>query len=173
MLDIFLMRHAKSSWENSSLDDYHRPLNKRGKKAAPLMAEWMIDNGYSKPDLLLCSSARRCKDTYKLMRAEGLNPKQRIYMQSLYLASSAELVELIKASDKTARSLMIIGHNPGLHILAKALISSGKDGVSGAFGEKFPTAALVHIQFDVIDWTDVAPDKGTLYRYVTPKQIGS
>ena len=170
MLDLYIMRHAKSSWKDASLDDFHRPLNKRGRKALPLVAAWMKRHDI-KPDLLLLSGAQRTKESWKLLRQDGIKAGQKRVMQRLYHASSAEIFKLLREIDDPVKSVMILGHNPGLQIFLKALVSSQRDGAGGSFYRKFPTAAVAHVQIDASDWSDVAPLGGRLYRYTTPKSL--
>ena len=170
MLDLFLMRHAKSSWKDPSLDDFHRPLNKRGRTAAPLMARWMKQRGI-RPELALVSSAKRTRETWKLLKQERLKVNSVVTMKRLYLASSAELLQIIQGIDSEVQSLLLIGHNPGLHILLKSLLTPEPKTVDPSVFTKFPTSAFAHLTFEVTNWSDVAPMGGNLYRYMTPKRL--
>ena len=170
MLDLYIMRHAKSSWKDASLDDFHRPLNKRGRKALPVMAAWMKAHDI-KPELALVSGARRTKESWKLLRQEGIKAKHKRVMQRLYHASSAEIFKVLRETDEPVTRVLVLGHNPGLQIFLKQLVTWQRDGAGGSFYRKFPTAALAHVQLNVYDWTDVAPGGGTLYRYATPKSL--
>ncbi len=170
MVDLFLMRHAKSSWDDAFLDDFERPLNKRGRQAVPLIGQWMIEHAIS-PELVLCSTAKRCTSTLKLLKEEGIRFADISYHEVLYHASSVDLLSLIRTLPDTLKSLMIIGHNPGMHILANALIKLKDGQPAPPFEVKYPTSAVTHFQFQVKDWSAVAEGSGTLYRYVTPKQL--
>lgn len=172
MLNLLLMRHAKSSWSDTSLDDFHRPLNKRGRKAVPQMARWMKHNGYG-ADLALISSAQRTRSTFKLLKHAGVEVGASRKLQRLYLASSAELLQVIRTSKPDVKTLLLIGHNPGLHILLKSLISADEAVTDGSFYSKFPTSAFAHVTFNTAAWSDVAPSGGKLYRYMTPKRLSS
>jgi phosphohistidine phosphatase len=169
LLDLYILRHAKSSWKDEALDDFDRPLNKRGKQNAILMGSYLRDTKLS-PNLVLCSKAKRCKQTLKRMLAEGFCVDQQVFLNKLYLASSTELICEIQKTSNLIRSLMIIGHNPGLESLLHLLIQDKTNSDFLAIASKFPTCAFVHIQIDTDCWTKLAPNSGTLYCTVTPKQ---
>lgn len=175
MLDLYILRHAKSSWKDLSLDDFDRPLNKRGKLNATQMGRFLAENNIS-PELVLCSTANRCKETLKRSISEGFAPSQHVFLDQLYMASSSEILEEIKntldviRSIETISSLMIIGHNPGLENLIELLVKNKKHPDFLSIRAKFPTCALVHIQFDIDCWSKLAPNSGSLYCYITPKQ---
>src|SRR5919206_1797550 len=119
MRQLLLLRHAKSSWDDPGLSDHARPLNARGRRSAAAMADAMRELGLS-PDIVLVSSARRTLQTLEALTPfeDGalIEP-----MDALYLAPWRQLLDLIKEVPETARSLLVIGHNPGLHELAMAL----------------------------------------------------
>ena len=171
MLTLYLLRHAKSSWSNPELQDFDRPLNQRGKASAPKMAAYMRAQGLI-PGLVLCSAARRARQTWDLV-AETLEEEVplKVY-RSLYLASPARLLETLRRQPDGQSPIMMIGHNPGMERLAARLAGPGSD--RGALAEveaKFPTAALAEICFDETDWTRVSPGKGRLLRCVKPKAL--
>lgn len=170
MLTLTIMRHAKSSWLDMSLDDFHRPLNKRGRGAAAAMGKWFCRHNRM-PDLLLVSRAARTLETWKIMKKAGVKADEVRKLQRLYLASSSEILELIRGVEGDVSHLMLLGHNPGLHLLVKSLISTEEPVGDGAFYGKFPTAAVAQMTFDMDDWSDIAPMGGKYYRYVTPKQL--
>lgn len=170
MLDLYVMRHAKSSWKDATLDDFHRPLNKRGRKAVPVIAAWMKAHDI-KPQLVLVSGAERTRETWKLLRRDGIKAKHKRVMQRLYHASSGEVFKVVKEIEEPVERVLILGHNPGLQIFLKQLVSLVSDGAGGSFYRKYPTAAVAHVKLDVSGWSDVAPHQGTLYRYATPKAL--
>jgi phosphohistidine phosphatase len=136
------------------------------------MARWMKQRGLC-PDLALISRAKRTEDTWKLLKQEGVNAGITEKLQRLYHASSGELLQIIQSVDPENRSLLIIGHNPGLHILVKSLLNQEDSATDGALYDKFPTSAFAHITFEAENWSDVAPLCGKLYRYMTPKRLSS
>lgn len=169
MVTLLLFRHAKSSWDHPALSDFNRPLAPRGEKAAPRMGRYIADEGLE-PDLVLCSSAVRAKQTLELAAAEWRSKPEIRYEDGLYHAGPADMVRLVRSlSDKVTRATLV-GHNPGFHGLALGLASHGEPDLLAAMAAKFPTAALAVIEFDG-SWSDVGPGKGTLLRFVTPKGL--
>jgi phosphohistidine phosphatase len=169
MLTLFLLRHAKSAWDDPSLGDFDRPLAPRGERAAPAMADYMRTAGL-RPDLVLCSAARRTRDTWALM-AGTLGEPRTTYLDELYEANTAKLRARIRDTKTDARRLMLIGHNPGLQSLAINLIGSGNPAEREAISQKLPTAALVTIEFNIAAWRDIAPATGRLTHFITPKRL--
>ncbi|HEX6610982.1 MAG TPA: histidine phosphatase family protein [Hyphomicrobiaceae bacterium] len=169
MLTLYLFRHAKSAWDDPSLADFDRPLATRGESAAPAMAAYMKAKGLQ-PDLVLCSAARRTRDTWALM-AGTLGQPRTTYLDEIYEAEPSALATTIRRAPSDARRLMLIGHNPGLEDLAHGLIASGDRDGRKALAEKFPTAALAVIDFDIETWRDLAPATGRLTLFMTPKRL--
>jgi phosphohistidine phosphatase len=169
MLTLFLFRHAKSAWDDPSLDDFDRPLALRGARAAPAMADYMRTAGL-RPDLVLCSPARRTRDTWALM-AGKLDQPRTDYLEELYEAGARALLASIRKTKADVHRLMLVGHNPGLQSLAIDLIGSGDRADRTAIAAKLPTAALAIIQFDIADWRKVTPASGRLTLFMTPKRL--
>lgn len=170
MLTLTLFRHAKSSWDISGLDDSERPLNARGTAAAPLMGHFLREQGL-KPDLVLCSTSVRTRQTFELA-AGGWEPEPKTkYERALYLAEPIGLMERVRKTPATVKHLMIIGHNPGLQVLGLELIGEGDPALIAALSEKLPTAGVLVITFDAKSWKDVAPRKGRLVHFATPKLL--
>lgn len=169
MLTLYLFRHAKSAWDDPSLADFDRPLAPRGERAAPAMAAYMKAQGLQ-PDLVLCSAARRTRDTWALM-AGTLGQPRTTYIEEIYEAEASALVTAIRRAPAAARRLMLIGHNPGLEDLASHLIGSGERTQREDLAEKFPTAALAVIDFDIETWRDLAPATGRLTLFMIPKRL--
>jgi len=177
MKELYIYRHAKSSWDDETLDDFERPLSKRGRRAALDMAQWMIAGGYQS-DLVLCSGATRAHQTWQRLKSAGFVFGKHETSSLLYMASLPELNGILHNTPDTVSSLMIIGHNPGLQMWIKSLISclnGDKKTVSSLqmIMDKFPTAGFLHIKFDVTTWRDIAPLSGVLYCYMTPKLLMS
>lgn len=174
MLDLFILRHAKSSWDDELFDDYERSLNQRGEKTAQLMGRYFVSERI-KPEMVYCSDAKRCKATLKHLLSQGFSPQDHLYLSKLYLASYDELMSIIKNTPGTVRSLMIIGHNPGLETLVLNLCRDKTSTDYLSIKEKYPTAGFVHLKFkldaEALGWSGLAPHTGTLYCYQTPKQL--
>ncbi|MDT0310096.1 histidine phosphatase family protein [Streptomyces sp. DSM 44917] len=115
---IVLLRHAKADWPQVS--DHERPLAERGRKDAPAAGRWLAGAGVS-PELTLCSTATRARDTWKLFAPELPRRPRTVYDDRLYEASLGELIAVINETDEAVHDLMLVGHNPGIHALADAL----------------------------------------------------
>ena len=176
MRQLLLLRHAKSSWDDPGLSDHARPLNARGRRAAAAMAGAMRDLGLQ-PDLVIVSSARRTLQTLEaLMPFDDhalVEP-----MDALYLAPASLLLEGVRKVPETVRSVLMIGHNPGLHELALALLAGGAGGGAGGAGsaaakrlaEGFPTGALAEFTI-AVPWRAVAEGSGRLVRFLAPREL--
>ena len=143
---ILLLRHAKSAWSDPRLDDHERPLNRRGEQAAKAMADH-IARREPRPDLILCSTAMRTRQTLapllKLLDA----PAPPIALEkALYLASENVLLAHLRSLADEVATVLLIGHNDGIWHLAEALAGSGPAGPLAALREKYPTGALADAQ---------------------------
>jgi len=172
MLTLTLFRHAKSSWDLSGVDDRDRPLNARGIAAAPLMGAFLRKQGL-KPDLILCSSAVRTRQTLELASG-GWDPEPRTKFEgALYLAEPFSMLERLRKTPGTVKHVMLVGHNPGLQILALELVGEGDPELITALSQKLPTAGIVVLTFEGKSWKDVGPRKGRLVHFATPKMIAA
>lgn len=170
MLTLSLFRHAKSRWDNQSLDDFARPLSPRGEEAAPRMAAFLAARGVV-PELILCSSAMRTRQTVALA-LPLLKPTPRVVTEDgLYLTAPAMLLKHIRAVEDGIGHVMVVGHNPGIHALAVALTGSGDPAERQALKEKFPTAGLAVLSFPFTQWSKVRPDTGRLITFMTPRRL--
>lgn len=171
MLTLSLLRHAKSSWDDPSLDDFHRPLAKRGLEAAPRMGAFLARERVA-PDLVLCSTAARTRATLDIVLEYLEPPASIVYEDDLYLATPTQLMARIKrlAAERWPH-VMIVGHNPGLHEAALVLIASGNIDARESLHEQLPTSGLVVIDFAFDDWRELHPQCGRLERFVTPKSL--
>jgi len=172
MLTLTLFRHAKSSWDTADLDDRDRPLNARGTEAAAMMGTFLRDKGL-KPDLVLCSTTVRTRQTLELASG-GWQPEPRTkYEGALYLAEPVSLLERVRRTASTVRHLMIVGHNPGLQILGLELTGTGDPTLIATLSQKLPTAGIVVLTFEGKSWRDVGPRKGHLAHFATPKILAA
>ncbi len=161
---LTLIRHAKSSWKDMALDDFDRPLNKRGKKDAPMIGQHLAGGVIVPPDCFLSSPAKRALATARLIADElGFRGRFILRDKRIYEASSERLLEVLREVDDCCGHLMMFGHNPGFFMLAEALC--------GFSEENFPTCAVLSIGLDVADWRAVAPGCGTAQYYVAPKML--
>lgn len=172
MRQLLLLRHAKSSWNDPSLPDHDRPLNERGREDAAAMGAEMRRLGLS-PDIVLVSSARRTLDTLALLEPFEDSPLLDT-MEALYLAPARRLLELLHAVPETARSVLLIGHNPGLHNLALALagpVAMSRGGIDALrLAERYPTAALAEFAV-ATPWWGLAEGNARLVRFLWPRDL--
>lgn len=163
---LLVMRHAKSSWSGQGLTDFERPLNKRGLRVTPQVAEFICGQGLT-PDLVVSSSANRARMTAELFvdHCVGLTPQQLQLRKDFYHASASVYLNFLEHfSGESIDTLMFVGHNPGLEDLVERLAGQW---------DAMPTAAVAHFQFDVDDWTEIAhPVTATLKNFWRPKEIG-
>jgi phosphohistidine phosphatase len=171
MRTVSLFRHAKSSWDNPGADDFERPLAKRGEKAAPRMGAFMAETSIV-PELILCSPARRTRETLELVLPH-LEPAPIVLVEEpLYLASAATLLARLRQVEAGIAHVMVIAHDPGLHQLALELSGRGEAETLHALASKFPTAALAVIDFEKArDWSRIRPGAGHLRLFMAPKML--
>ncbi len=170
MKTLLLLRHAKSDWAASGLDDIDRPLAPRGHDAAPRMGRYLLAEGLT-PDLVLCSTARRAQETWDLIAPElGQEVPVRI-SKGLYAVSSAALLAALRRVPDDCDRLLLIGHNPEIEDLAHRLAGTGKAKALANLAEKYPTAALAEIRFARDSWTKISEGSGVLQRFVRPRDL--
>lgn len=172
MRQLLLLRHAKSTWDDASIPDRDRALNPRGRRAAAVMRQAMRNLGLV-PDVVLVSTARRTMETLEALEPWDDTPLIEP-MDSLYLANPIQLTAALHGVAETVRSVLLIGHNPGLHDLAlmlagpRAMATGGKNERALAAG--FPTGALA--EFVVAgSWWDLREGGGRLVRFLTPRML--
>jgi len=170
MLTLILLRHAKSSWSNPALSDIDRPLATRGMNDAPLMGKAMAERGID-PELVLCSSARRARDTLDLVLPELRVEPKVVYEDALYHARPEIMLELLHGIQPGANRVMLVGHNPELHAFALDLVGAGPKHFRDRLMTKFPTAALAVINFAAGLWKSVTVNSGTLNLFLAPKDL--
>lgn len=169
MLKLYLLRHAKSSWADTT-GDFERPLAERGRRAAPAMADMMRERGYV-PELILVSPAKRTRETVEMVQPR-LGPDIPIELdRRLYLASAGVILERLRQVRDDVASVMIVGHNPGLERLARELAATGDQANLARLRRKYPTAALAVIEFAVSQWRRLKPGNGRLTAFVTPRDL--
>ena len=166
MRSLTLLRHAKSSWDDESIDDFHRPLNERGWRAAKAMGEYLTTHG-KQFDLILASQAERVVQTLRGLAEGGWRHGPVQFDPAIYHAGYQELLGIVQATSTDVRRLLVVGHNPTIGALAAQLSRNGVEEVQG----KYPTGALAEIELDVDGWADVAPNSGQLTAFVTPKSL--
>jgi phosphohistidine phosphatase len=168
MLLLALLRHTKSSWKNPALDDPDRPLAGRGKTDAPLMGKAMAARGIA-PQLVLCSSARRTRDTLALLLPELKADPQVLYEDRLYHGSPTAMLRSLQKLGGSASPVLLVGHNPELQCFALDLIGFGPKLLRDKLEGKLPTGGLVVISFPAGQWQDVTMGSGELSQFLTPR----
>lgn len=170
MKTLSLLRHAKSSWDDTSLDDFDRPLAPRGRKSAPRTGALIAARGLV-PNLVICSGAARTRETLSLAM-EGWSPTPDIvHEDALYHATVPTLLARLRALPDTKAHAMIVGHNPGLHSFALQMVGAGGRAALHDLAHGFPSGALAVITFDKPRWRDIGPGDGALTLFVSPKQL--
>lgn len=160
MKTLFILRHAKSSWADAEMSDFERPLNDRGLKAAAFMGELMSDEGYE-PYLILSSPAVRAKNTAEIVKKAGNLDAEIRYEHRIYEASPQTLRQTISEIDGAYRSVLVVGHNPGIEGLIRFLTGDV---------EPIPTAALAVIDLNLDEWSYIDEGRGTLRKLYRPRE---
>jgi phosphohistidine phosphatase len=171
MRRLMLLRHAKTERPEPGEPDRDRKLTKRGRADAPLLGAYMARHGLV-PDLALVSPATRAKETWTLLARCFAKPPQAAYEERIYNADPQTLMGLI-AETRAARSLLVVGHNPGIHDLAVQLIAAGEIATRERVTEKLPTSGLVVIDLAFDDWSRLRARAGRLERFVSPRLIAA
>jgi len=160
--NLYLTRHAKSSWGNPGLADIDRPLNGRGKKAAPLMGKLIVDKG-EKPELLISSPANRAFSTAKVFAsAMGLHETDVLIKDTIYGAGVHQLLNLVQDVDDLYNSIMLFGHNPTFTSFCNML--------SGENILNIVTCGVVRIDFEFSSWKNIDFNSGRMIYYEYPKK---
>jgi phosphohistidine phosphatase len=170
MRRLMLLRHAKSDWAKPGLRDHDRPLNPRGRESAPKMGAYMVRHALV-PDLIVASTAKRVTETLDHLLPAFDRPPKMVSEPRLYDAGANALLGILKEAPRTAHSLLLVGHNPGMAELASLLIASGDVDARQRLIEKFPTAGLAVIDFAVDEWARLHPRGGRLDRFVVPRTL--
>jgi phosphohistidine phosphatase len=169
MLRLMLLRHAKSVWP-SGIQDAERPLSDRGEAAARLMGGYMAHH-FLIPERVLCSPARRTRDTWTGVSAQLPAPVDAVFDGRLYGTGRQGILAVIREQNDADHALLLLGHNPDLQDAAEWLIASGDLEQRERLREKFPTAALAVIDFALDKWSGVHERSGRLAHFVTPRWI--
>lgn len=164
---LILTRHAKSDWDDPMLDDHERPLNPRGWRAALELGEWLHSRGFE-PDQVLCSTARRTRETWTRVASTPLEIIPSISFEDrLYHAGADVMLKVLQKA--TGEIVMMIGHNPGIAALAALL---PREAPKNPDFRRFPTAATLVVDFAVNDWGHVKPGTGSVQDFFVPSGRG-
>jgi len=162
MKTLLLMRHGKSSWKDESLEDFERPLKKRGRKDSKKIASVIASNNLI-PDIIISSSATRARETVDVV-VDALDFKNRIvFSDALYMGEPRDILAALENLNDDYNSVMIVGHNPGLEAYLQII-----DGEI----EALPTAGLGQLVLVLDRWHDLSFDTmGDLVGFWTPKSL--
>jgi phosphohistidine phosphatase len=158
---LWLLRHAKSSWDEPGLADHDRPLAPRGRKASKRIRTWAAEHDV-RPGLVLCSTAVRARATLDLV-AKGLGEPVIELEAGLYHAWESDLLARVCRVPGDVDELLLVGHNPGFENLVALLAPPGV--------EAFPTGALAELRLAIDDWSDAVPGCGELVQLVLPREL--
>ena len=170
MKTLWLLRHAKSSWDDASLDDFYRPLNERGRRSARAIGQYLAERGV-KFDLILASPAERVAETLKGLAKGGWRSGPIQFDEAIYHATARDLIELIRSAPKNAGRLMLVGHNPAIGELAVQLTAPDAHGLRAEASTKFPTGALAAIELDIDSWADAGAECGRMVEFRVPRSL--
>lgn len=171
MRKLFLLRHAKSSWDDPGQADHDRPLAERGKTAAKRMARYM-ERERLRPALALVSTSQRTRATWDRIESamEGVPVS---IEDTLYEASRGDLLHRLRKLDDHIASVLLLGHNPGMERLAQALVGhTGEPEALARLEAKFSTGALAEIELRIEHWQELEAGCGALVRFIRPKDLG-
>lgn len=166
---IYLLRHGKSSWNDPAREDRERELNPRGSKAAERMGQWCAANGV-KPDLALCSTAARARETLARLLL-SLKIGRIEFEDGLYMAGAAALLARLRKLDDGVKAVMVVGHNPGMQEFACLLAGGGEPKDLARLNARLPTAALAELSADLKGWRELNADKARLERFILPREL--
>jgi phosphohistidine phosphatase len=162
MKTLLVLRHGKSSWNDPTLDDHERPLNKRGRRDGSRVGKLVRKYGMM-PDVVISSEAVRARLTAEAVVQSARYSGEILLDQQLHMASPADILSLLRTVRENAETVMIVGHNPGLEELVTQLTGEQQD---------FPTAALAQIALPINRWRDFKlSTRGTLLGHWRPKEL--
>jgi phosphohistidine phosphatase len=167
---LILLRHAKSEKAVPGMSDHARSLNPRGRRDIALIGAYMAHHGLA-PDLAAVSPARRTRETWECLLAAFATAPPVVFDERLYNARGEAIVAAIKQIGGTAHTLLVLGHNPGLHDCARLLIASGDVEARERLNESLPTSALVVIDFAGEDWRKLHQQGGRIEHFVSPRML--
>jgi len=163
MKTVYFIRHAKSSWSDFSLSDFDRPLNKRGKRDAPMMAQKLEEIGV-RPDAILSSTANRALTTAThFAKALGIARNEIIEAPSIYEAYYSTVLKVVQNQPKEWETLLVFGHNPAFTTIANSF--------DGDYIDNVPTCGIVKVTADVEKWDDFDEETGKVVAFYYPKQF--
>jgi phosphohistidine phosphatase len=171
---LLLLRHAKAVPGGAGIEDHERALMPRGRDDAARMGRYIARNGFT-PEIVLASTSARTTETVEEASAHLAGTARVDYLEPLYLAEPEVILSIVRLAPDKVESVMVVGHNPGLEqvatLLAREPVKRRERDRFDLLEEKFPTAALAVLEFDVARWRDVAAGEGALRDFVRPRDI--
>lgn len=159
MKKLYIIRHAKSSWKDETLNDFERPLSKRGKSNAPMMGARLKKKGVM-PDIIISSPAKRAKSTAEMIAKEVGYEKKVLFDENIYESSVATLRKILTCINDENSTAFLVGHNPELNMLVDYYVK---------FYENIPTCGVVEIEFWCDKWAEIEPKNAKLISFDYPK----
>ncbi len=166
MKRLYILRHAKAELGSADMDDHDRPLAKRGLENAASLALYLQERVLL-PEQVLCSTALRTRQTIETINKHLDQPIEVSFTDALYLADAGHIIKTVQSYGNACDSLMIVGHNPGLHHLCLTLAADGNEEAMQRLTIKFPTCALAMIDCDIAEWGMLESAVGYLTDYLT------
>lgn len=170
MKTIFLLRHAKSSWNDPKLDDFDRPLSSRGIKSCNKIGKFLNKKKLI-PEIVYCSNAIRAKQTWELTNRIVKKKENIFYSNTLYMANLNSFITIVHKTIDNFNSLMLVSHNPGIENFALELIKNKKNKFYDKISMKYPTAALAIISFDEKKWSNIKIGTGKIIDFIKPRDL--
>jgi phosphohistidine phosphatase len=157
---LYLIRHAKSSWTDSKLSDFERPLNKRGRTDAPFMGTLLHEKNV-KPDLILASPAFRARKTAEIIAKKLHTTKKIVFLAEIYEANVSALEKILLDLDDENTTVLLFGHNPSLNMFAQQYVN---------FEENIPTCGILEIKFNCKSWSEIHKANARVVSFEYPKK---
>ncbi|GGB37244.1 phosphoglycerate mutase [Roseibium aquae] len=170
MKRLILYRHAKSDWGDPALADKDRPLNERGRQAAPVMAAYLREQNLN-PDRILCSTSLRTRETLAPLLLHLTREVEIHLLDALYDDHGLDYLPILRRHAAPADVVMIIGHNPAMDATAYSLVQTREGPVWQDMSAKFPTGAIAVLDFAIADWRDLTVESGQLVSFAKPRDL--
>ena len=170
MKTLTLLRHAKSGWDDAVQRDFDRPLNPKGKRAAETIGQHLRREGMAF-DHVVASPALRVVETLAAIASGFGRDLAPAWDRRLYLASATSLLDVARETPAEAARVLLVGHNPGMEDLVLLLVPEDAAGLRTIAADKYPTATVAEMTFDIDDWSALAPGGATLTRFVRPRDL--
>jgi phosphohistidine phosphatase len=168
---LFLLRHAKSGWDDPVARDFDRPLNKRGEKASRAMGQWMASNGITFEHVIASPAVRVIETLDGLWTGYG-RKMEPTWERRIYLASSATVLDVLREVDDAHEAVLVVGHCPAVEDLVFDLVpDDGSSPLRDVVEEKYPTAALAQLDIPIDRWADIGTPVAHLKRFVRPRDL--